>query len=92
VSTLFTLPNGKRFRRQFEKNQIVSCVFFEEDETASVTTIAAAPHYLESWGDVVITKGTYSLTQPTIRPLFDTKQFQDALMSWNGQGGISTII
>jgi molybdopterin-containing oxidoreductase family iron-sulfur binding subunit len=27
-------------------------------------------------GDLSLTKG-YSLTQPTIRPLFDTKQLQD---------------
>src|SRR5690606_25698440 len=26
----------------------------------------------------------YSVMQPTIRPLFDTKQFQEALMSWIG--------
>jgi hypothetical protein len=32
-----------------------------------------------AWGDLSLTKGTYSLTQPTIRP-FDTKQFQDVLM------------
>ena len=24
----------------------------------------------------------FGLTQPTIRPLFDTKQFQEALLSW----------
>jgi molybdopterin-containing oxidoreductase family iron-sulfur binding subunit len=34
----------------------------------------------------MLTRGTYSLTQPTIRPLFDTKQFQDALLAWNGSG------
>ena len=51
----------------------------------AVTTIAAAtPHYLESWNDHSLTKGTYSLVQPTIRPLFNTKQFQDALLSLNG--------
>jgi hypothetical protein len=62
------------------KKVLLSVAFsLKEDETASVTTIAAAaPHYLESWNDVTIVKGTYALTQPTIRPLFNTKQFQDA--------------
>jgi molybdopterin-containing oxidoreductase family iron-sulfur binding subunit len=42
----------------------------KEDETALVSTIAAAvPHYLESWNDEYY-KGTYGITQPTIRPLF----------------------
>src|SRR5690606_35346973 len=55
------------------------------DETASETQyIAAAPHYLESWGDVEIKKGHYALTQPTIRPLFNTRQFQEALLKWTG--------
>jgi hypothetical protein len=44
---------------------------------------AAVPHYLEAWNDLSLVKGTYSLTQPTIRPLFNTKQFQDVLMSLN---------
>ena len=60
----------------------------KEDETALVSTIAAAvPHYLESWNDVSITKGTYGITQPTIRTLFITKQFQDVLLSLNGHTG-----
>jgi molybdopterin-containing oxidoreductase family iron-sulfur binding subunit len=42
---------------------------------------------LEAWGDLSITKGAYSLTQPTIRPLFDTKQFEDVLMNLNGMSG-----
>src|SRR5690606_36523988 len=37
-----------------------------------------------SWGDVEIKKGHYALTQPTIRPLFNTRQFQDALLKWTG--------
>ena len=27
---------------------------------------------------------SYALAQPTIQPLFDTKQFQDVLLSWTG--------
>src|SRR5690606_25460619 len=53
-----------------------------EDETALATTIAAAVrHYLECWGDVSIKKGSYSVVQPTIRPLFNPKQFQERLLS-----------
>ena len=28
--------------------------------------------------------GSFALAQPTIRPLFDTKQFQDVLLAWTG--------
>ena len=57
----------------------------QDNETANAVQYAlATPHYLESWGDVVIKKGQYSLMQPTIKPLFKTRQFQDALLAWTG--------
>ena len=57
----------------------------KEDETAAAAQyIAATPHYLESWGDYEFKAGHYALAQPTIRPLFDTVQFQDALLKWTG--------
>ena len=55
------------------------------NETAKLSKwVAATPHYLESWGDVEIKSGNYSLVQPTIKPLFDTLQFQDVLLKWLG--------
>ena len=88
VNPVYSLPNSKDFVEGLKKVSLSASFSLKEDETASLTTIAAAaPHYLESWGDVSITKGTYGLTQPTIRPLFNTKQFQDVLLSLNGNTG-----
>ena len=85
VNPVYTLPNANAFVDGLKK--VLTSVTFsmKDDETASISTVAAAtPHYLESWNDVSITKGSYGITQPTIRPLFNTKQFQDALLSWSG--------
>lgn len=41
-------------------------------------------HFLESWGDAEPKSGHYSLIQPTIFPLFKTRQWQDSLMKWTG--------
>ena len=88
VNPVYSLPNSKDFVEGLKKVSLSASFSLREDETASITTIAApVPHYLESWGDVSITKGTYGLTQPTIRPLFNTKQFQDVLLSLNGIAG-----
>ena len=88
VNPVYSLPNSKDFVEGLKKVSLSASFSLREDETATLTTIAAAaPHYLESWGDVSITKGTYGLTQPTIRPLFNTKQFQDVLLSLNGNAG-----
>jgi molybdopterin-containing oxidoreductase family iron-sulfur binding subunit len=88
VNPVYTLANGEAFGAALGKVKMSVSFTQREDETAVKSKIAAAvPHYLESWNDHVLTKGTYSLTQPTIRPLFNTKQFQEALMSWNGVAG-----
>lgn len=88
VNPVYTLADSKSFAEGLKKVKTSVALSLKEDETASLTTIAApVPHYLEAWGDLALTKGTYSLTQPTIRPLFDTKQFQDILLSINGIPG-----
>ena len=88
VNPAYTLPNSAAFTAALKKVSLSVSFSLKEDETASIATIAAAaPHYLESWNDLTITRGTYGLTQPTIRPLFDTKQFQDVLLSLNGTAG-----
>ncbi|MFD2892534.1 TAT-variant-translocated molybdopterin oxidoreductase [Flavobacterium chuncheonense] len=85
VNPVYTLPNSKDFVDGLKKVKLSVAFSMKEDETASLATIAAAaPHYLESWADVTMSRGHYSVMQPTIRPLFDTKQFQEALLSWTG--------
>jgi MoCo/4Fe-4S cofactor protein with predicted Tat translocation signal len=85
VNPIYTLPNSSDFAEGLKKTELSIAFSMKEDETSSLTQyIAAAPHYLESWGDVEMTKGQYGLMQPTIRPLFDTRQFQEALLKWNG--------
>lgn len=88
VNPVYTLADSAAFVSGLKKVKTSVSFALKDDETASISTIAApAPHYLESWGDLEITKGTYSLTQPTIRPIFNTKQFQDVLLSLNGTAG-----
>jgi len=85
VNPLYTLPNASDFYEGLKNTELSVAFSMKEDETSSGTQIiAAAPHYLESWGDVEIKKGHYALTQPAIRPLFNTRQFQESLLKWTG--------
>jgi MoCo/4Fe-4S cofactor protein with predicted Tat translocation signal len=87
VNPVYSLPNGDEFAEGLKKAKLSVAFSLKEDETATQTNIAVAlPHYLESWGDVNIVKGHYSIMQPTIRPLFDSKQFQEALLAWTENG------
>ena len=85
VNPLYSLPNLESVKQSFE-NLEFSLVFSEkEDETAkSAMYVAASNNYLESWGDYEFKKGNFFLSQPTIRPLFDTIQFQDFFLKLLG--------
>lgn len=83
VNPVYTLSNGQEFAQALSKTKLSVAISLKEDETAKKSNIiAATSHYLENWGDVQIVKGSFSVVQPTIRPLFNTKQFQECLLSW----------
>ena len=85
VNPAYTLPNATDFIEGLGNVGISVYFAFNNDETAqSVTHVAAASHYLESWGDAEFKKGHLSLQQPVIRELFDTRQFQTCLLNWMG--------
>lgn len=83
VNPAYSLPNAAEFKEGLKQVGMTLSFTEKEDETAKLCKfVAAAPHYLESWGDVQFTAKQFALTQPTIRPLFDTKQFQECLLAW----------
>ena len=58
-----------------------------EDETAKLCSIITPNnHYLESWNDAEPKMGKFSLAQPAISQIFDTRQSATSLMIWSGQG------
>lgn len=88
VNPVYSLPNAIDFVEGLANVDLSICFAFNFDETAqAVTHVAAASHYLESWGDAELKKGHLSLTQPVIRELFDTRQLQSCLLNWMGSEG-----
>ena len=85
VDPVYSLPNNEQFAAAYQKLEMSLAFSIKKDATASLAQmVAATPHYLESWGDAQIKKGSFSLMQPSIRPLFNTRQFQDCLLVWTG--------
>jgi molybdopterin-containing oxidoreductase family iron-sulfur binding subunit len=85
VNPMYSLPNATEFGEGLEKVDLSVAFSANWTETTEMTNYAAAAnHYLESWGDAQIKKGHYSLMQPTIKELFDTRQLQTALLQWMG--------
>jgi len=54
-----------------------------DDETSRLCTYVLPVHHaFESWGDFKIRSGVFSLQQPVIAPLYDTRQKEAVLLAW----------
>ena len=77
-----------KFKELLESNKInfklAICQYM--DETASLMDyMIPKSHYLESWGDFNPYTGVYTLQQPTINPLFSTRQSEEMFLAWSGE-------
>ncbi len=56
------------------------------DETAiNMQFVCPDDNYLEAWGDAEPRKNSFSLAQPTISKLFNTRSATESLLKWAGQ-------
>ena len=81
VNPVNNLSEGIEIGEAIKKLDFSATFSMKMDETASVSQLVGSlPHYLESWGDYEFKLDQFALAQPTIRPLFNTKQFQSVLI------------
>ena len=86
----FDIPNAAAFVEGAANVGLkVSFAGLMDETTALCDYIAPTGHFLESWGDAEPKKGYYSLIQPTIHPLFDTRDQEVSLLSWAGSGNLN---
>jgi MoCo/4Fe-4S cofactor protein with predicted Tat translocation signal len=82
----YTLPNADAFAAGLKKVALTVSTALSMDETASLMTyVCPDRHNLESWGDANAYHGQYAFMQPTIQPLFDSRQMQDSILAWSGE-------
>lgn len=84
VDPVFSL--GDEFASAMKKVKNTISFSTKLDDTAKATKyVCPDNHALESWNDVNPVVGYYAVAQPTISPLFNTRQFQDSLLKWIGK-------
>ena len=84
ANPVYELANGDRFAAAAKKAGISVSFNPNVDETTAVCQYSApAHHFLETWGDAQPKGGHYSLIQPTIAPLFNTRQADHSLLVWS---------
>lgn len=85
----FALAAAAGFTDACKKVPVVLAISDRDDETCQLADLVAADHHwLENWGDSQVRNGFYSLQQPVLAPIHDTRSGQDTLLAWTkGLGG-----
>ena len=85
ANPVYTCPKGDKKAALIKKMPLSIALTDKVDETAKYTQYALPNHnFLESWSDAEPYTGIYSLGQPTINKLWDTRQAQESFMKWAG--------
>ncbi|TDQ06572.1 TAT-variant-translocated molybdopterin oxidoreductase [Pedobacter metabolipauper] len=80
----YDITNTKSFTDGLAKVALKVSFADRSDETASLCDVIAINHnYLESWGDANAYEGYYSIVQPTINPVFNSRQAEESLLIWS---------
>ncbi|KHJ38592.1 tetrathionate reductase subunit B [Pedobacter glucosidilyticus] len=81
---IFTYPKSADLANALSKVALKVSFADRQDETAALCNVVATNHnYLESWGDANPVEGYYTLVQPTINPIYNTRQAEESLLVWS---------
>jgi len=80
----YDVANNKSFTEGLVKVPLRVSFSDRKDETSSLCNVIAINHnYLEAWGDASAYEGSYSIVQPTINPVFNSRQAEESLLIWS---------
>jgi molybdopterin-containing oxidoreductase family iron-sulfur binding subunit len=95
----YDLPDGSDWESLLQRVPLVVCCTERLDETSRPLTLLSPegqgrtrgarfvcplPHYLACWDDAEPVAGVVSLSQPTLRPLGNTRPLLESLAAWSG--------
>ena len=93
VNPSYSLYNSNEFNQGLKNVNLKISTSLYNDETACLMDyVCPDNHNLESWGDAKPKHGNYSLMQPTISPLFNSRQFQESLLVWLGKSDYQSYL
>jgi MoCo/4Fe-4S cofactor protein with predicted Tat translocation signal len=80
----YNLPSSLGFAEAWSKVPTTVSIVKSDNETSAVSNfVLPANHELESWGDNYSRSNVYELRQPVIAPIFNTRQAENILLTWN---------
>lgn len=85
ANPVYTWPEQDRVKKALAKVKLKISFNEKQDEVSELCDyLVPTHHFLESWGDGEATTGSIGFMQPTIAPLFKTRQWQESLLVWAG--------
>ena len=85
VNPGYDYPDATRFLEGLDKVALSISFSDRRDETSShAHAVCPDHHFLEAWGDAEPVETNFSLAQPLIAPLFETRAAQTSLLKWLG--------
>jgi MoCo/4Fe-4S cofactor protein with predicted Tat translocation signal len=85
VNPVYDYHNTKELTAALDKVPMKLSFAANLDETtATCNVVAPNHHYLESWGDDNAIYGYFTVMQPTINPVYNTRQAEESLLIWSG--------
>lgn len=80
---VYQLPPDLGYQKALQKvNTVITLSERETETTHSSNYVLPINHNFESWGDAKIRSGIFSLIQPVIAPLNNTRQKEAILLTW----------
>ncbi len=80
----YSAINAKDFSDALKQVKLRVALADRVDETAALCNVVATnQNYLESWGDANAAEGYYTLVQPTINPIFNSRGTEESLLNWS---------
>jgi MoCo/4Fe-4S cofactor protein with predicted Tat translocation signal len=84
TNPVFHFSPGYEYKNALQKVAASVTLAESENETSVLSNyILPINHYLESWGDYNIRTGVYSLQQPVISSIYNSRQKEAVLLYWN---------
>ncbi|CAN5631602.1 hypothetical protein BH23GEM6_BH23GEM6_04150 [soil metagenome] len=92
ANPVYSLPTSLGFADALSRVPMsVSFATFPDDTSLLCRMILPDHHFLEAWGDYTPVPGVTELVQPVMRPVFNTKQVGDVLLSVARNLGIAAV-
>jgi len=87
VDVVQELPEGEGLGAQLAGVGLFVYAAERPDDTSThADYVCAEPHFLAAWGDAEPVQGLFTLQQPVIRPITNTRPFIESLAAWNHAG------